>query len=39
MLFARGATTSAAKEVRFAALVEAQSRFVFRVVWAVLRNV
>jgi RNA polymerase sigma-70 factor (ECF subfamily) len=39
MLFARGATTSAAREVRFAALVEAQSRFVFRVVWAVLRNV
>jgi RNA polymerase sigma-70 factor (ECF subfamily) len=39
MLFTRDVSTSAAKEVRFAALVEAQSRFVFRVVWAVLRNV
>jgi RNA polymerase sigma-70 factor (ECF subfamily) len=39
MLFAREATPSAAKEGRFAALVETQSRFVFRVVWAVLRNV
>src|SRR5947207_5102949 len=29
---------SLSKEARFEALVEAQSRFVFRVVWTVLRN-
>ena len=39
MPFARNVSASATKEVRFAALVEAQSRFVFRVVWAVLRHV
>jgi RNA polymerase sigma-70 factor (ECF subfamily) len=39
MLFAREAAASATRDVRFAALVERQSRFVFRVVWAVLRNV
>jgi RNA polymerase sigma-70 factor (ECF subfamily) len=39
MLFAREAAGGVTKDVRFAALVEAQSRFVFRVVWAVLRNV
>ena len=39
MLFAREATPSAEKEGRFASLVETQSRFVFRVAWAVLRNV
>src|ERR1700712_3665300 len=39
MLFAREAPYGATKEARFAVLVEAQSRFVFRVVWAVLRNV
>ena len=41
MLFDRDVTAcgSVTTDIRFAALVEAQSRFVFRVVWSVLRNV
>ena len=39
MLFAKETVAVATKEARFASLVERQSRFVFRVVWAVLRNV
>lgn len=39
MLFAREATGVRPQDLRFTALVEGRSRFVFQVAWAVLRNV